>query len=87
MKMSYVVKCKGEIVHSEHDSFRDAIDQADMVHGIVWCGCDAQMTDMEAWKYAVKCQGFTGDYAEWSAQDDDERNAYELGAAGYASEQ
>ena len=81
--MAYQVTVKagdGWTNHSEHESYRDAVDQADMVHGRVFCGTG--LSDEAAWKWARDNQGFTGDYAEWTAQDDDERGEYELGAAG-----
>jgi len=70
------VKTSGEYTtHSTHDSYRDAVDQAGMVRGRV-------AGDEAAWKYAVAEQGFTGDFAEWQSQDDDERAEYECGAEG-----
>jgi len=81
MEITYKVEVKavdGWTLHSEHDSYRDAVDQADMVHGRV-------VGDEQAWKWAVNEQGFVGTYAEWQAQDDEERNEYELGAAGISS--
>lgn len=60
--------------HSTHASYGDAVDQADMIHGMV-------AGDAEAWDYARRHQGFAGDYAEWQSQDDDERREYEMGAA------
>jgi hypothetical protein len=74
----YTVEVKaigGYTTHSTHDSYRDAIDQADMVRGRV-------VGDEAAWKYAVADQGFTGDFAEWQSQDDGERAEYESGAEG-----
>lgn len=74
----YAVEVKtidGMTTHSTHDSYRDAVDQADMVRGLV-------AGDHAAWKYAVSQQGFDGDYAAWQSQDDDERAEYECSAEG-----
>jgi precorrin-6x reductase len=68
----------GWTLHSQHSSYREAVDQADMVHGRVMLATG--MTDVAAWRYAVVHQGFDGNYAAWSAQNDDERAAYEIGA-------
>jgi len=65
----------GWTLHSEHESFREAVDQADMVRGRV-----AGEEKAHAW--ATANQGFTGDFAEWTSQDDEERAEYESGAAG-----
>jgi hypothetical protein len=81
--MTYTVEVKaidGYTTHSTHDSYRDAIDQADMVKGRV-------AGDREAYEYAKANQGFGGDYSEWQAQDDDERAEYELGAAGVPTQE
>ena len=61
--------------HSTHSSYRDAVDQADLVHGRV---------DGEACNHgwAVAQQGCHLSYEEWLAQDDDERAEWEAGAAG-----
>jgi len=66
--------------HSAHESYRDAVDQADMTGGRVITPGGA--SDKEAWQWATANQGFVGDFAAWQAQDDDERSEYELGAAG-----
>lgn len=74
----YTVEVKaiaGWTTHSTHESYRDAVDQADMVRGRV-------AGDKEAHAWAVANQGFAGTFEEWQAQDDDERQEYELGAAG-----
>lgn len=81
--MSYTVQARvndGWTLHSTHDSYRDAVDQSDMIHGRVVC--QTGMTDHDAWQYAVAEQGYGGDYDSWAAQDDDERAAYEAGANG-----
>lgn len=78
MTTTYTVEVQaigGWTRHSEHESYRDAVDQADMVHGRV-------VGDYAAWQWAVAHQGFVGDYAAWQSQDDDERAAYDAGAAG-----
>ena len=62
-------------IHSEHNSFRDAVDQADMVHGRV-------RGEDFAYRWAKSDQGFTGTFDEWMAQDDEERDQYENGASG-----
>jgi hypothetical protein len=84
MKMSeYIVEvqtCVGTWTeHSRHASYRDAVDQADMVHGRVMVG-DGETSDRDAWRYAVAEQGYDGDFAAWQSQDDDARDAYEAGA-------
>lgn len=66
----------GRTVHSTHQSYRDAVDQADMVHGHI-------EGDEAAYRYAHDQQGFTGSYQDWTAQDDDERAEYELGMRGF----
>lgn len=71
--------------HSTHDSYRDAVDQADMVHGRVVV-CATGLTDEAAWKWARDNQGFDGDFAAWQAQDDEDRAEYEDGAAGIPTE-
>ncbi len=38
--------------------------------------------DDKAWQWAAANQGFDGTFVEWQSQDDNERAAYELGAAG-----
>jgi hypothetical protein len=65
----------GYTTHSTHESFRAAADQADMVHGHV-------SGEREAFVWAVANQGFAGSFGDWMAQDDEERAAYEAGAAG-----
>jgi hypothetical protein len=70
--------------HSTHASYRDAVDQADMVHGRVLIS-ETSLPDDAAWKYAVENQGFTGDFAAWQTQDDGERAEYEVGAAGVST--
>jgi hypothetical protein len=80
--MSYAVQVKvgGEFTnHSTHDSYRDAVDQADMVHGRVVVAATG-LTDRKAWSYAVAEQGFAGDFSEWQSMDDEERSEYETGA-------
>ena len=74
----YVVEVEaigGWTTHSTHESYRDAVDQADMVHGRI-------VGDMDAWRWASDQQGFDGSYGDWTRQDDDERAEYEAGAAG-----
>jgi hypothetical protein len=66
--------------HSEHQSYRNAVDQADMVGGRVTI--DDGMLDTEAYQWAVDNQGFGGDYQEWRSLDDSERGEYEDGANG-----
>ena len=81
MDTTYIVEVKsigGWTTHSTHASYREAIDQADMVHGRV-------ARDGTAWHYARQCQGCELTYEEWRAQDDDDREQYERGAAGLPS--
>lgn len=68
----------GWTTHSEHSSYRDAVDQSDMVHGRVLCSTG--LPDRSAWEWASINQGFDGDYDAWTAMDDDERAEYEAGA-------
>ena len=80
--MEYRVEVKaigGWEAHSTHESYRDAVDQADMVHSRVVVATTGY-SDERAWKYAVAEQGFGGDFAAWQSLDDEERNAYEFGA-------
>lgn len=44
------------------------------------------MTEQQKWKHAVREQGYTGTFDEWQAMDADQRNEYELGAAGIPTE-
>lgn len=60
-------------IHSKHESYRDAIDQADMIRGEV-------AGNKKAFEWAVANQGFTGSYEDWCGLDDDEREEYEVGA-------
>lgn len=39
-------------------------------------------SEMTAWKYAVRSQGYEGTFEQWLAMDADERAEYEAGAAG-----
>ena len=39
-------------------------------------------TNYEAYQWAVEHQGFAGDYENWCELPSDEREEYELGAAG-----
>ena len=41
--------------------------------------------DKAAYSWAVNEQGYTGTYQEWQVMSDDERNEYELGAAGISA--
>lgn len=38
--------------------------------------------ELQAWKYAVAQQGYTGTFEQWLAMDADERAEYEAGAQG-----
>jgi hypothetical protein len=60
-------------VHSQHESYREAIDQADMIQGEV-------ENNKLAYKWASYNQGFLGTYEDWCGLDDDEREEYEIGA-------
>lgn len=64
--------------HSIDLSYRDAIDQADMMGGRV--RLSTGLLDTEAHKYAVRACGCELSYDEWSAQDDDERAEWESAA-------
>lgn len=74
MTKQFTVMING-ILHSTHDSFRDAVDQADMIRGSV----DGEKS---AYEYARREQGFAGTFDEWLSQDNDERGEYETGAQG-----
>lgn len=81
--MTYTVQVRvgGEWAnHSSHESYRDAVDQADMVRGRVLCGAGA--TNEEAYRHARDNQGFDGGLLDWESLDDAERAEYEAGAAG-----
>jgi len=65
-------------LHSEHGSYRDAVNQSDMVHGRVLC--PGGMTDRQAHAWARSVQGCDLNWSEWCGQDDDERAEYEFGA-------
>ncbi len=78
MSKQYIVEVPaigGWTTHSTHESFRSAADQSDMVHGRV-------AGEKAAHSWANSEQGFGGTFDEWMSQDDGERAAYELGAAG-----
>ena len=64
---------------NEYESYRDAVDAAGMKGGRI-------VGEREAWRWAVKEQGFEGSYDEWTAQDDEERGEYEDAAAGIATD-
>ena len=66
--------------HSVHASYRDAVDQSDMVHG--WVVTAAGISDQRAWRAAVANQGCELTWSEWQSQDDEEREEWELGAQG-----
>jgi len=70
------------ILHSEHGSYRDAVNQSDMVHGRTWC--PSGRTDRKAHSWARSVQGCDLDWSEWRGQDDDERAEYEYGAGDAA---
>ena len=61
--------------HSTHDSYRAAVDQADMIRGVVRLG-ENGIFDHDAWRYAVEHEGCDLSWEEWTAQDDDERNQW-----------
>jgi hypothetical protein len=67
--------------HSSHVSYRDAVDQADMIRGTVVISATG-ISDKRAWSSAVANQGCELTWSEWQAQDDDERQEWELGAQG-----
>ena len=73
--------------YSTFNSYRDAIDQADMVHGRVIVGESGEgcVTNEEAHRWAIANQGYEGNYLSWCGQDDDEREEYEAGAAGIST--
>ena len=65
--------------HSEHTSYRDAVNQADLVHGRIVVAA-TELSDKAAHRHAVRNQGFQGDYADWQRLEDQERDEYEAGA-------
>lgn len=71
----------GLIYHSSHSSYRSAVDQADMIQGEVRITA-THLSDYLAWALAVANQGCELSWKEWKAQDDDEREEWELGAQG-----
>lgn len=71
----------GLIYHSSHSSYRSAVDQADMIQGEVRITV-THLSDYLAWALAVANQGCELSWKEWKAQDDDEREEWELGAQG-----
>lgn len=68
------------VYHSSHASYRDAVDQADMIHG--WVTSATGISDKRAWTFAVANQGCELTWDQWQSQDDDEREQWELGAQG-----
>lgn len=71
----------GYTTHSDHDSYKDAVDQADMVHGRVVVA-ETGLPDEDAYGHALANQGFLGTYEDWQGLDDAERDEYERGASG-----
>lgn len=71
-------------LHSSFDSYRDAIDQADMVHGEVYVinSFGDAISNKDCWRYACDEQGYNETYLSWCCLDDDERSEYESGANG-----
>ena len=63
-----------------YSSYRDARDQADMVHGQVFVA--TIYSDRDAWRHATMYQGCVLDWESWQCQDDDERSTWEQGADG-----
>jgi len=79
--MLWIVEIKaigGWTRYDEFNSYRNAVDTADMMHGRVRCG--RGHTNTQAWRWAVVNQGFDGDILEWENLDDEERMEYEVGA-------
>jgi hypothetical protein len=70
-----VKSVSGRTTHSTHHSFRAAALQAEMLHGRV-------EGERDAFAWARASQGFGGTFEEWMSQDNDERGAFERGAAG-----
>jgi len=68
------------LVHSEHSSYEKAVITAGWVGGVIHC--PSGLHDTEAWRYAARNQGFTGDYLDWTQQSDETRELYEEGARG-----
>ena len=65
--------------HSDHKSYKSAVDQSDMVHGrviVAETGC----LDTTAFSHAKLHQGFTGSFSDWRLLEDSERDEYEIGA-------
>lgn len=75
------VKVNNEwVTHSKGESYEEAVIQAGIVRGRILC--PTGLPDTEAWKWAVRMQGFTGTYEEWKELNDETRQQYEDGAAG-----
>lgn len=80
MTQIFEVATANGIFHSTHHSYRDAVDQADMIHGQVLLATG--LSDRDAWKWAVRHQGCGLSWEEWTGQDNEEREGWELGAQG-----
>lgn len=63
----------------DFESYREAVDQADLLHGRVAVKSTG-FPDEAAHTYAVAYQGFEGDYGDWRRLNDAERDDYEHGA-------
>lgn len=81
MSVKYRVTTRQGTIHSDHESYKDAVDQADLIHGVVYCGPYLATPDITAYRYAVNDQGFFGDYSEWRMLEDSNRDEYEHDAA------
>lgn len=69
--------------HSSWISYRDAVDQADLVHGRLLIGNpERRMTDKGAYQWAFAENGFEGTYQDWREQSNEEREEFEDAAAG-----
>jgi hypothetical protein len=80
-KMFFMVFANNGEYHSAFNSYRDAVDQSDMIHGSVTV-CPNGVKDRWCWELAVANQGCELTWDEWTAQQDDERAEWEMGAQG-----
>lgn len=77
MKYRVMVKAvEGRVIHSEWESYREAINQSDMVRGDVYTAMGH--SDRYCFDWSKKHQGYEGTYDEWRSMDDEERNEFEI---------
>jgi hypothetical protein len=70
-------------VCSTHTSYRDAIQHAEEVGGVIIIHRGKKRRrDRDAYWWACCYQGFVGEYEDWKELDDSVRNEYERTATG-----